>query len=627
MDKNRYSQRLKALFSEIERLAATPAGNDPTIRAELESVRTRLLALEAEFREDRHHAAPPEALPASREKEPARPTAPEILYDKDRVGFVYTDEKVEALQDVSINPVGMEQTLTTLLTASGQPIGEMQISQPDGRPLTPEERNLAQSVAQQVSLQIQNLRLLAATERARSEAEAATRRFMHEGWENYLDAIHHNERLGYAYDQVSVSPYVEKIPDNNGFQVSMDVMDEQIGAVYLKTDPARPLSRDEQVLVEAVARQISQQVENLRLLADASRARAEAEDVTRRMTRDGWRSFMDELPDAALSFSYDSNQVVPTPEAGLPRKADLSQPLMVNGEPIGELAILGGQSLSPEAVSLAASVAARASIQIETLRLTEELRKRAAELQELDRLKSAFLANMSHELRTPLNSILGFADVIQEGLDGPLTENMANDLQLIQKNGRHLLHLINDVLDMAKITAGRMNLNPEKFKVHDIFDEVINISSPLANEKSILLTTDPDSDEKVEVFADRTRISQVMINVVNNALKFTDKGQVFLNVEHQGENIVIRVQDTGVGIPPDKLETVFQEFTQVDTSSTRKAGGTGLGLPISRKLIEMHGGRMWAESTGIPGEGTRIIMELPLEARIIEPASKKIEEV
>ncbi len=309
-------------------------------------------------------------------------------------------------------------------------------------------------MAQQASLQIQNLRLLSATERARNEAEAATRRFMHQGWEDYLDAIHHNERLGYAYDQASVTPFTEKMPSNSGYHVAMEVMKEQIGGLYLRTDPAHPLSSDEKELVASVARQVSQQVENLRLLADASRARAEAEDATRRMTREGWRTFTDEQPDTALSFSYDSNQVIPMKESTLPQEVSFTQPLTVNGESIGELAVMGGQDFAPEDASLAASVAAQVSIQIETLRLTEELRKRAAELQELDRLKSAFLANMSHELRTPLNSILGFADVILEGIDGPLTETMANDLHLIQKNGQHLLHLINDVLDMAKIEAG-----------------------------------------------------------------------------------------------------------------------------------------------------------------------------
>jgi signal transduction histidine kinase len=125
------------------------------------------------------------------------------------------------------------------------------------------------------------------------------------------------------------------------------------------------------------------------------------------------------------------------------------------------------------------------------------------------------------------------------------------------------------------------------------------------------------------VYADRTRIRQVMINLVNNAVKFTEQGSITLQAARQGEHVLISVRDTGVGISPDKLESVFQEFTQLDTSTTRKAGGTGLGLPISRRLIDMHGGRMWAESTGIPGEGSTFYVELPLEASITEAVEKR----
>jgi signal transduction histidine kinase len=246
-------------------------------------------------------------------------------------------------------------------------------------------------------------------------------------------------------------------------------------------------------------------------------------------------------------------------------------------------------------------------------------------LRELDRLKSSFLANMSHELRTPLNSILGFADVIIEELDGPLTENMSNDLRLIQKNGQHLLHLINDVLDMAKIEAGRMNLSPERFTACEVLEEVTSITSTLASEKNIALFIEEDSNQDVKIYADRTRLRQVMINLVNNAIKFTENGKIALKVAAmEGARILVTVKDTGIGIPSDKLEAIFQEFTQVDSSSTRKAGGTGLGLPISRKLVEMHGGRLWAESTGIPGEGSTFFVELPVEARITETIEKQV---
>jgi len=231
---------------------------------------------------------------------------------------------------------------------------------------------------------------------------------------------------------------------------------------------------------------------------------------------------------------------------------------------------------------------------------------------------------MSHELRTPLNSILGFTDVMLEGLDGKLTDYMDNDLRLIQKNGQHLLHLINDVLDMAKIESGRMNLHPEKFKLHELLDEVTSITSTLASEKNTSLFIAEESDREVEVFADNTRIRQVMINLVNNAIKFTTNGKISLRVSLlDGARALITVKDTGLGIPVDHLESIFQEFTQVDTSTTRKVGGTGLGLPISRRLVEMHGGRLWADSTGIEGEGSTFFVELPLEARITEVIEKQ----
>jgi signal transduction histidine kinase len=226
---------------------------------------------------------------------------------------------------------------------------------------------------------------------------------------------------------------------------------------------------------------------------------------------------------------------------------------------------------------------------------------------------------MSHELRTPLNSILGFADVMLEELDGPLTPNMNTDLKLIQKNGQHLLHLINDVLDMAKIESGKMNLIVEKFSLHEILQEVTGITSSLASDKNLALVIEPDSDDQVEINADKIRIRQVMINLVNNAIKFTEQGRISIRAAREENNALITVKDTGIGIPPDHVEAVFQEFTQVDSSTTRKAGGTGLGLPISRRLIEMHSGRLWAESTGVEGEGSTFFVLLPIEAKVTEP--------
>jgi signal transduction histidine kinase len=509
------------------------------------------------------------------------------------------------------------------LTAGGQPIGNIQLSSPAERAWTPEEIQVVNAVTQQASLQVQSLRLLAETERARAEAETATRRFMHEGWTSYLDAIHQDERIGYSYDQASVMPFIEKLNPDQGVQELVNVMDEQVGTIYLTPDPARPLTDADRQMVTAIANQVAQQVENIRLLADASRARAEADGVIRRITRESWETFSAESSEESLGFIYDTNQVAPIGDQ-LPKDVTLTFPLQVRNETIGRLAITGLANIRPEAAEMAAAIAAQTSTHLETLRLNEELQKRAARLMELDRLKSSFLANMSHELRTPLNSILGFSDVMLEEMDGPLTENMHTDLQLIQKNGQHLLHLINDVLDMAKIEAGRMNLAPELFVLHEVLDEVVSITSPMASEKNLAFSFEEDSDQSVQIFADRTRMRQIMINLLNNSIKYTEKGKISIRTSLlEGKKVLIAVKDTGIGIPPDKLESIFQEFAQIDTSTTRRGGGTGLGLPISRRLVEMHGGRLWAESTGVSGEGSTFYVELPLEAIITEPIEKK----
>ncbi len=362
-----------------------------------------------------------------------------------------------------------------------------------------------------------------------------------------------------------------------------------------------------------------------------------AGDVGRKMVAEGWSISLDHdksivAQAARTRQSVVANDVVHDKDSVhlsnrlLPHiRSEMAIPMVVGDTLLGVFDVQSDQQdyFTQEDANIYTTLAAQVAIALQNARLYQEQAATVTQLRELDRLKSSFLANMSHELRTPLNSILGFADVMLEGLDGPLTENMSNDLQLIQKNGQHLLHLINDVLDMAKIEAGRMNLSPETFRFHEILEEVTSITSPLASEKSLALFIEADSDQEVEIFADRTRIRQVMLNLVNNAMKFTEKGKISMRATRTPEGILVTVRDTGIGIPPDKLEAIFQEFTQVDSSSTRKAGGTGLGLPISRKLVEMHGGRLWAESSGVPGEGSTFYVELPLEARLEDTIEKK----
>jgi signal transduction histidine kinase len=301
-------------------------------------------------------------------------------------------------------------------------------------------------------------------------------------------------------------------------------------------------------------------------------------------------------------------------------RSEMAVPMIVGDQVIGVFDVQSDTAghFTDEDSNIYTTLASQVAVALQNARLYVEQAATVTQLRELDKLKSSFLANMSHELRTPLNSILGFTDVMLEELDGPLTPNMDNDLKLIQKNGKHLLHLINDVLDMAKIESGKMNLIVEKFNLNETIEDVIGITSSLANEKAITISIAPESDQNVFIRADHTRLRQVLINLVNNGIKFTEKGGVTVRVAHQDNDVLIAIKDTGLGIPVDHLDSIFQEFTQVDSTTTRKAGGTGLGLPISRRLIEMHGGKLWAESTGENGNGSTFNVLMPIEALVSE---------
>ena len=218
------------------------------------------------------------------------------------------------------------------------------------------------------------------------------------------------------------------------------------------------------------------------------------------------------------------------PNPRLPEtRSEMAVPMIVGDKILGVFDVQADRvdGFTDEDANIYTTLASQVAVALQNARLYMEQAGMVSRLRELDRLKTSFLANMSHELRTPLNSILGFADVMLEGIDGPLTENMDNDLRLIHKNGQHLLHLINDVLDMAKIDAGKMNLTLERFKVHDLLEEVLRISFVAGGRKEICRWSSRRIPTRTaEISADRTRLRQVMLNLVGNAVKFTEKGGV-----------------------------------------------------------------------------------------------------
>jgi signal transduction histidine kinase len=243
-------------------------------------------------------------------------------------------------------------------------------------------------------------------------------------------------------------------------------------------------------------------------------------------------------------------------------------------------------------------------------RMNDELRRLYAELESASRHKSDFLATMSHELRTPLNAIIGFSEVLHEQMFGELNERQLAYIDDVLEAGRHLLSLINDVLDLAKIEAGRMELELSQVAIPDLLRSAVSMHSERAGRSGIALalTTEP---EKITITADERRLRQIVFNLLSNAIKFTPPdGRIDISAQLQDGQVEIAVADTGPGIAADDLESIFEEFEQ--TSEGKQAEGTGLGLPLSRKLAELHGGRLWAEST--PGHGSTFRFTLPLEA-------------
>ena len=286
-------------------------------------------------------------------------------------------------------------------------------------------------------------------------------------------------------------------------------------------------------------------------------------------------------------------------------------PLQREGTLIGVL-ILARREVRPftdKQIELVQTFADQAVIAIDNVRLFDEIQEKSRQLEVASQHKSQFLANMSHELRTPLNAILGYTELMADGAYGEPSEKMLGILKRLEANGRHLLGLINDVLDLSKIEAGQLVLELSDYSVQDIAQTVRSTLEPLAADKKLAF--------KVEMagalppgHGDGRRLTQVLINLVGNAIKFTDTGEVAIKAEAHNGSFHVSVRDTGPGISSADQARLFQEFQQADNTITKKKGGTGLGLAISKRIIEMHGGRIWVESQ--PGQGSTFAFTLPV---------------
>jgi signal transduction histidine kinase len=464
--------------------------------------------------------------------------------------------------------LGFGSSLAVPMLRDGCPIGAINIARRERRPFSEREIELVKTFAAQAVIAIENVRLFNETTEA-LERQTATAEILKvisaspTDVQPVFDAVAENAARLCGVDDVTI----HRVEDGGLRRVA------HVGAVPVLADNRLPL------------------------LPGGVNERVLAERCTVHIPDTHAPSFVAQFPGSQ--------------HAAMGIRSLLATPLMHDGVAIGLIQLRRSEPrpFTEKQIALLETFAHQAVIAIQNARLFREIAEKSQQLEAASRHKSEFLANMSHELRTPLNAILGFNELILGEVYGSLTPDLREPLTDIQNSGKHLLRLINNVLDLSKIEAGRMELAPTDYAVQDVVERVRASLFPLAAEKGLELAASVP-EELPLAYGDAGRITQCLTNLAGNALKFTRQGRVEISADLQGDRLVYRVRDTGIGIAKDKLESLFTEFRQGDATVASEFGGTGLGLSISKKFVEMHGGRIWVESE--PGKGSVFSFEIPL---------------
>jgi signal transduction histidine kinase len=318
-----------------------------------------------------------------------------------------------------------------------------------------------------------------------------------------------------------------------------------------------------------------------------------------------------QLPDLGDEDAYSATRIR-TVLLGLGYRSVLAVPLLSEQRILGVLTVWRqaiGQ-FPDEVVNLLQTFASQSALAIQNARLFREIADKSRQLEAASRHKSEFLANMSHELRTPLNAILGFSEVLAERMFGEVNEKQAEYLQDILSSGRHLLSLINDILDLSKVEAGRLELELGRFHLPTALDNALTLVRERATRHGITLTQDVDVNAG-DIVADERKVKQILLNLLANAVKFTPEGGRVALIATAAEGVItIAVSDTGIGIAPEDQATIFEEFHQAGRDDARKQEGTGLGLTLAKKFVELHGGRIGVQSR--VGQGSTFSFTLPV---------------
>jgi GAF domain-containing protein/DNA-binding response OmpR family regulator len=518
------------------------------------------------------------------------------------IGYVTELGKPLVINDVTQDPIHRPNPLLPDTRAElGLPlkignrvIGAMDVQSSETNVFTPDDISVIQTLADQIAVAVDNARSYELAQKAIQETRQRVQEL------SVLFDV--SQALATAPTEVAEIAHIIS-------QKLVDVMNVLRCAVML----------------------IDQDYEELAFVADLVQTRTEPDGPTNLQPaeRSGSRINMDDYLDLSKLMKTLLSQVIHANDPALsPEIQEFLQqnglttvilmPLTVKGQVIGVIELSTSDfayAYTPDQFNLAGTIVTTSAVALENAQLYEEQRRVTEKLREVDKLKSQFLANMSHELRTPLNSIIGFSRVILKGIDGPITELQQQDLTAIHNSGSHLLNLINNVLDISKIEAGKMELAIEdNVNLHDLINSVISTTIALVKDKPVQLEKLIQPDLPT-VRADPTRIRQIILNLMSNASKFTDEGKIILECDVQDSpngqpEVVVKVIDSGIGISPEDQKKLFLPFSQVDESPTRKTGGSGLGLSISRLLVEMHGGRIGITSE--VGQGSTFYFTIPL---------------
>ena len=325
----------------------------------------------------------------------------------------------------------------------------------------------------------------------------------------------------------------------------------------------------------------------------------------------GLRRVPVEIADTLEDQQYQVTPLLRSTLNKLGYRSILGVPLLLESRILGALTVWRREpgSFPPDTVKLMQTFATQSALAIQNARLFREIEAKSRELEVASRHKSRFLANMSHELRTPLNAILGYTELLVDGIYGDLSPKAGDVMTRIDRSGKHLLGLINDVLDLSKIEAGQLELGLADYSLTEVVNTVVTQVEALAAEKGLILQAAVAPDLPAGR-GDERRLAQVLLNLVGNAIKFTEVGSVRVAAYREGDAFVVSVADTGPGIAEADRQRIFEEFQQADSSTTRKKGGTGLGLSIAKRIVELHGGQFWVDSA--VGRGSTFSFRVPV---------------